>query len=147
MVSADSFDSPDGRTYSAPETPGQAAHVAGMPWTAPQSVPDLPGHWRERAAEAQRGANVRSVDYQRGTAFRRCASDLEDALAAQERPAPEPAGDNADVLDDFYFERGQVIALRAVLGEIFTCLAAGDPALLDDEQVAEWRERSGMEES
>lgn len=54
---------------------------------------------------------------------------------------------SGDLLDDFLFERGQVVTLRAVLGEVFRCIAAGDPSLLDDEQVAEWRERAGMEES
>lgn len=59
--------------------------------------------------------------------------------------AGQDAPKDAVALDDFYFERKQVVELRAVLGEIFTCLDAGDPALLDGEQVAEWRERSGME--
>jgi preprotein translocase subunit SecA len=35
--------------------------------------------------------------------------------------------------------------LRAVLGEIFTCAATGDPALFDDDQLAEWRQRAGLD--
>jgi len=73
---------------------------------------------------------------------------LEASLA---QPAPELAAAMAetrqkldDALDDFLFERQQVVELRTILGEIFTCLAAGDPALLDDDQVFEWRERAGL---
>jgi hypothetical protein len=59
--------------------------------------------------------------------------------------AAQAAVKASDVTDDFHFERKQVVELRAVLGEVFTCLDAGDPSLLDDEQVTEWRERSGLE--
>lgn len=68
---------------TAGHAPGWEVPAGGGPWTAPQSVPELPGYWRARAAGAQRGAHVRSVDYQRGAVFRRCADDLEGALASE----------------------------------------------------------------
>lgn len=34
-----------------------------------------------------------------------------------------------------------VLELCQVLTKVFTCLATGDAALLDDAQVAEWHER------
>lgn len=51
-------------------------------------------------------------------------------------------------LDDLIFERKQVMELRQVLTEIFTCMSTGDPALLlDGDQIDEWRERSGLASS
>lgn len=50
-----------------------------------------------------------------------------------------------DALDGFHFERKQVVALRTVLGEMFTCAATGDMALFGEDQLAEWSERSGVE--
>ena len=52
----------------------------------------------------------------------------------------------SDVQDDFLFERKQVIELRQVLTEMFTCLNTADMSLLDADQVDEWRERAGLED-
>lgn len=61
-------------------------------------------------------------------------------------PAHGAADKLADALDDFHFERKQVVELRAVLGEVFTCLNTADMSLLDADQVDEWRERAGLDQ-
>jgi hypothetical protein len=53
----------------------------------------------------------------------------------------------SDVRDDFLFERQQVIELRQVITEMLTCGGTHDPALFDDDQLAEWRERAGLSEA
>lgn len=52
----------------------------------------------------------------------------------------------ADPSAEDYDNAAEIMRLRDVLTEIFTCIRTGDPALLfDGEQVAEWCERSGFE--
>jgi hypothetical protein len=75
--------------------------------------------------------------------------ELEDSQRSPDPdcPAHRMADKLADALDDFDFERKQVVELRAVLGEIFTCLNTADMSLLDADQVDEWRERAGLAEA
>ncbi len=154
------------------KTPGQAAYEAWngagieaysvIYW---DNVPGEHARWEAAAKAAIAAARAPSlvINFD-GEVTEERAAEIREALAAAIKPAQQAAPEFAaairerdglrdelaairerleNLADDFHFERKQVVELRAVLSEVFTCLDAGDPALLDDDQVAEWRERAG----
>jgi hypothetical protein len=120
---------------------GEAAHSGTWDELRPEDREDCEAaalatfpHCRAQLAEALGQANY----------WERQTVDAMKANALAKRRIAELERTCDQHVDDFLFERKQVVALRQVLTEMFTCLDAGDPAMTA-EQLAEWRERAGIE--